>query len=212
MGDYKNCPNCSLQLVDSSVPCPRCGLRPIVSFGHENLLSHSISITSMDGGHLSKGDGFIIEPYKQSSLSRSWIIINCGRCPAQLSKVGIKAKSEDLDLSYYAVGTLAARQTLSAFSLLFALYDYFGDFITSFSGTYPVDLSKNDHYDLRESGLSWKGSMNYVSRWQTTVSLIDRVRLADGTIWRYSSQNTIQELGKTKLNVNEVHFNEATQI
>ncbi|MDD4153734.1 MAG: hypothetical protein PHD91_08480 [bacterium] len=171
-----------------------------------NAFAQEIKQTVLDGGNITDMTAYRndVEEDRYSSLKRSWINIDDSTCPVQLSNMGLLPNFSDR--SYVATGSVVAKEDVSAFEVLYLLYDVFGEHMATLSTTVVADLSTEKSYDLKKAERSWHASVNDIYRLYNIVIFVTNVRTAKGKVWHYRSREISDELKKIELKVSADMF------
>lgn len=152
-----------------------------------------IVVNEVPGGPMKTDLGYGISVNKYSSMNRRWLIVNSGGCPAVLSNAGVQTKYVDNGYEFKGDGSLKSSAALQAFEVRFILYDVWGDYMKTLSGTQVQDIPENTEFDLSLSG-SWYARETEVSEFALSVAYIARVRTADGKLWTADPKRVIESL------------------
>ncbi len=146
----------------------------------------------------------------ESSLSRDWIILNDTACPIQLSNsVGINTIYKDRSIRFIPMGSIKTLQPITAFEIVYVLYDVFGEHLLSLSNVEIADIESSK---LLKNGDSWYATDNQVAEYYTCVSFVMKVRTKDGIIWNYDPLSISKELGKIEITYKkEYHLSNETE-
>jgi hypothetical protein len=168
-------------------------------------ISQSIQTTNLDGGSVVTELGLGIKVNKDSSLRRTWIVLNDPSCPIQISDAGIQTTyvEDDNGYRFRPTGSAKTSKPVRAFEVRYLLYDVFGEHLRTLSSTEVTDLSAGDIFSLSQSG-SWYAPENDVSELLTVVVFVAQVRGDDGKIWRFDQKAIVDELGRIQLKVADV--------
>lgn len=159
-----------------------------------------VNVSTADGGSVSTEIGYGYALNKKSSLKRLWLVLNDQNCPLQLYGAGIRTKYDDRSYKFEQVGSIAAREPLSAFEIRYVLYDVFGEYLETLSNTEVVDLKTKGSISLSDTG-TWVTSEGEVSKMLTVVSFVARVRTASGKIWHCQEKEIVDGLSRNRLKV-----------
>jgi hypothetical protein len=170
----------------------------LVAGSLQRVDAEGLVVTTLDGGSVTTDLGYGIKTNKNSTLHRTWVILNDPACPVQISEAGLSISYGDRQFNFLQVGTLTASEPVSAFEVRYVLYDVFGEHLKTLSATAVTDVAANSPRPLRDGG-SWRAWDNEVTDLMTVVAFVAQVRTQSGKIWRYQDKALSQELGKIKL-------------
>lgn len=162
--------------------------------------AQSIIVETADGGSVVTELGYDIKLNKNSTLHRSWVVLNDPTCPVQLYEAGINTRYGDREYNYVQVGTAETSESITALEVRYLLYDVFGEHMQTLSATKITELSANGSLALEDIG-AWRAWENDVSNLLTVVAFVAQVRTGDGKIWRYQDKKIGEELNKIQLKV-----------
>lgn len=150
-----------------------------------------------DGGSVITSLGNNTSTNLLSTLTRTWIVINDNSAPASLEDVGVETKYTDQFL-FETVGSLTAKEALSATEIRILLYDVFGNHLRTLSHSSIIDLSESAV--IRGSPMlgMWPAYKIEPANYLTSVSFLAQARTVDGEIWRFNQESVrrvIEELG-----------------
>ena len=166
--------------------------------------ARQITLDKSDGGSVVTELGYGISVNKGSTLVRRWFTLNDDTCPVSLERSGIQTvyKSERYSGSYSfaPAGTARAAKPVRAVYIVFALFDVWGERMRNLGLSEVTDLPEGGSVPFKSS---WYASENDVSEFHTSVSFVDRVMLADGTIWRADRRAIAAKLSEVQIKVSE---------
>jgi hypothetical protein len=165
----------------------------------------TISTTKLDGGSVTYNLGLNRKLNGDSSLRRTWIVLNDAGCPLQLSGAGIKPDEQysGETFTFRATGSVKATKSIRAFDVSFVIYDVFGEPLRTWTARAIVDLAEGATRSLAAHNDFWNGTVNDVSM-LTTVAFVSRVRMADGQIWHFDAPQIEELLGKLQLKATSI--------
>lgn len=164
------------------------------------LAAQKIQMTTADGGSVVTDLGYNIKVNKNSSLHRSWIVLNDPGCPVQLSGAGIVTSYGGREYNFRQSGTFTATEPVAALEVRYVLYNVFGEHMKTLSATSVADIATETPQPLPDIG-SWSAWENDVSELLTAVAFVSNVRTLEGRIWRFQEKGITDELGKIRLSV-----------
>lgn len=165
----------------------------------------ALKITTSDGGTVTTVLSGSIRVNKNSTLHRTWLIINDPARPIQLSSdCGINTVYEYDRISgkyhFQSNGSLKSTEAIAAINVTFVLYDAFGDHMKSLRGVYIEDVPSNTEVTFQKLGAgSWYASENEVESLLTVATFVHSVRLYSGKVWRSDLKAIAGELAKIRL-------------
>jgi hypothetical protein len=75
---------------------------------------------------------------------------------------------------------------VQAFEIRFIIYDAFGSYLTTLSGTRIADLAANSTYLFADANtMHWLTTEADVSQYLTCIAFVAQARLQGGQIWHY---------------------------
>jgi hypothetical protein len=166
--------------------------------GALGLTAQQMQTTTSDGGSVITDLGYNIKVNKNSSLHRSWVVLNDPGCPVQLTGAGIVTFYGGREYAYKQTGTFTASEAVAALEVRYVLYDMFGDHITTLSAVSVADVAAGMPSPLSDTG-TWRAQENNVSEFLTAVAFVANVRTADGKLWRSEDKAITAELVKIRL-------------
>ena len=169
------------------------------------LFSQQIKVAKFDGGSVATDLGYGLKVNDQSTLIRSWIVLNDSGCPIQLFGSGIKTIFGDREYKYIPDGSAYAKETVTAFDIRFLLYDIFGNYIKTLTGKQVKDIQMGTTIELENIG-NWRTWENEVSDLLTIVSFVAQVRSSSGVIWKCDTKLLSEELSKNKFKISNEYF------
>jgi len=158
-----------------------------------------LQVRQEDGGSVSvkTASGFLNQ---DSSLKRTWYVIDDPTAPARLDRAGVFPHFDDKEKSQYLipVGTVSPKEAISAVEVRYALFNVWGDHLRTIAVTRLVDSST--HVDLRQSN-QWLALDSEVSQLVSVAAFVARVRTADGDVWSYDTTRMVALIDGLGLNV-----------
>ena len=165
----------------------------------QNKGDSSLQVREEDGGSVAvrTANGVLNQ---DSSLKRTWYVIDDPKAPAVLNHGGVSPRLDDKDMQQYfiAVATVSPRQLISAVEVRYVLFDVWGQHLKTFSLTELADSST--HIDFRGSN-KWSALESEASQLLTVVSFVARVRMADGAVWTFDADRMTSQVDDLGLNV-----------
>jgi hypothetical protein len=168
------------------------------AIGSSYLGAQGLQSTTLDGGSVATDLGYSIKVNKNSSLHRSWVVLNDPGCPVQLTGSGIVTAYGGRDYAYRQVGTFTASEPVAAFEVRYVLFDVFGEHMKTLSAVSVSDAAPGTPLPLSDVG-SWRALENDVSELLTSVAFVAYVRNSEGKVWRYQDKAITNELAKIRL-------------
>lgn len=166
-----------------------------------SAFAQPLQISIEDGGTVvTDRPGLRVKVNENSSLHRTFIVINDPNCPVQLDSTGIRTSYSDLSYSYWPSGIVKANEAISALEIRYLLFDMFGNHIKTLSALEVADIDYGKEIRFRGTS-SWQAQESGVIQLLTIVSFVGNVRKADGSIWRYREKPISDELNKIRLTV-----------
>jgi hypothetical protein len=168
----------------------------------------ALSVREYDGGTVTTDLGYNIKVNENSSLRRRWFVLNDPRSPLQIGEAGVRAVYRSGsgyasgEYKFEPYGTLRADKELYAFEIRFVLFDMWGGWMQSLSGTEVRDAQAGVTIALSSMG-KWRAWENDVSQMYTVVAFVAHARLGDGTVWINDEAQVLAEIQKIKLRVTE---------
>lgn len=137
---------------------------------------------------------------QDSSLKRTWYVIEDPKAPAVLNHGGVSPRLDDKEMLQYfiAVATVSPRQLISAVEVRYVLFDVWGKHMRTLSLTELADSST--HIDFRGSN-KWVALESEASQLLTVVGFVARVRMADGAVWAFDASRMASQVEDLGLNV-----------
>ena len=135
---------------------------------------------------------------ERSTLSRKAYILNDAKCPVlieDLSATPVEGKDWRMVLN----GQIRARSAITAADIRFALFDLFGNHVSTKQTLLVEDVGADDVALV--VGPSWATSEKEVKVMLTTFAFVAQVRLADGSVWKYDPLDVARALDKLKLRI-----------
>jgi hypothetical protein len=175
-----------------------CLLVILVILSTVTVLSQKIKVTNYDGGSVVTELGYGIKVNAQSSLMRSWVVLNDLECPIQLGRSGIKTIYGDREYNYIPEVSISTKEKVAALDIRFLLYDVFGDHIKTITCTQVADIQTGATIELKNIG-SWRALENEISGLLTVVCFVAQVRTSTGIVWKFNAKLIDAELSKIKL-------------
>jgi hypothetical protein len=124
--------------------------------------------------------------------------------PVSLEGAGVKSvyKSREYGGSYSFIpaGIARSQKEIRAVEIVFAVFDMWGDRMRNLSLTEIKDIPGTGLVPF-EGG--WYADENDVSEFYTSAAFVDRVMLADGTIWRANRKAIAEKLAEVQIRVSE---------
>jgi hypothetical protein len=156
----------------------------------------NLEVNQYDGGNvaLRTMNGFLNQ---DSSLKRTWYVIDNTNSPVRLDRAGIVPHLDEKEKIQYFVpiGTVFPRQAISALEVRYVLFNVWGERLRTLSLTRLADSST--HVDLR-SGNDWPTLELEATQLVNVVTFVARVRMADGQVWAFNPEpmaDRIESLG-----------------
>jgi hypothetical protein len=162
------------------------------------VFSQKIKVTNYDGGSVVTELGYGIKVNGQSTLMRSWVVLNDSGCPIQLGRSGIKTIYGDREYNYIPEVSISTKEKVAALDIRFLLYDVFGDHIKTILCTQVMDIQSGTTNELKNIG-NWRALENEISGLLTVVSFVAQVRTSSGIAWKFNAKLIDAELSKIKL-------------
>jgi hypothetical protein len=174
---------------------------PVVVTGSQ---SRGLVLHHADGGSVVTDLAFGISVNKGSALKRRWFVIQDPTSPISLGDVGIKSVYKNSEYSgeyhFVSAGDTKTKSAVSAYEILYVLFDVWGERMRVLASTDLVDLPEG--VPIKQEG-TWYASENDVSEYFTSVAYVDKVMMADGRIWRADRKAIMEKLADVELRVNE---------
>jgi len=133
---------------------------------------------------------------ERSTLSRKAFILNDEKCPVLIEELSITPE-EGKDWRMVLSGQLRARSAVTAVEIRFALFDLFGSHISTQQKLLIEDIGADDQALI--IGPGWGTSEKEVKVLHTTFTFVARVRLANGSVWKYDPVEVARALDKLQL-------------
>ena len=166
------------------------------------LFSQQVTAINYDGGSVVTELGYGVKVNAQSTLMRTWIVVNDSGCPIQLGRSGIKTVYGDREYNYIPEGSASANEKVTAIDIRFLLFDIFGNHIKTLACKQVKDIQRGMDIDLKNIG-SWRALENEITELLTVVNFVAQVRTSSGIIWEYDAKLIDEELLKNKLKVSK---------
>jgi hypothetical protein len=141
-----------------------------------------ISTVQVDGGSNITVLGGSIEINSNSSLRRTFYVINDPSSPVVLVDTGIVTRYDER-LKFYPKGHVEASQDIAAFEMVFVIFDVFGDQMYTLKYISLEDFSSGDRHEFPQWN-AWAADRNDVEEYLTSVSYVSKARTVDGKIWK----------------------------
>jgi WASH complex subunit FAM21 len=135
---------------------------------------------------------------ERSTLERKAYILNDEKCPLLIEDL-TAAPEAGKDFKMVMSGQIKARKAITAADIRFALFDLFGNHISTQQTLLVEDIGPDDLGLL--NGPSFATSEKEMKVLHTTFAFVAQVRLADGSVWKYSPLEVGRALYKLKLRV-----------
>lgn len=135
---------------------------------------------------------------ERSTLSRKAYILNDANCPVLIEDLNA-APVEGKEWRMVLNGQIRARSAITAADIRFALFDLFGNHISTQQILMVEDVGADDLALV--AGPSWATSEKEVKVLHTTFAFVAQVRLANGSVWRYDPADVAKALAKLQLRV-----------
>lgn len=132
---------------------------------------------------------------KESDLMRESVVFNDPSSPVQLTGFSNTINYFERGFEYTGLTSIEVKQPIVAVKFRTALFDVFGRHIRN------LGQSEAKNFDEGFSSLTgeWKASDGEVQELLTSVTYVERVRLADGTQWIYNQDNLVMALAGLNL-------------
>ena len=163
-----------------------------------NIPRHTVQ--RLDGGSVVTNLGYNIQVNAGSSLNRIGFVLNDATSPAMLQNTGIVTRYADRGYSFIPVGAFLAKSPITAIEVRFALFDVFGERLTTASFLRVRDYTANNLHQINEA--SWYASESDVRSFFAWVAFVARVRLENGSVWEFEPGSVVKALSEVKLKVN----------
>ena len=118
-------------------------------------LAQPIDVKTTDGGSVATELGYGIKINKNSTLRRSWVVLNDPSCPIQLFNAGINTQYSDSNYNYVPTGSVKTSKAITALEIRYLLYDVFGNHMKTLSITEVADVAAKAEVQLKDIG-SWR--------------------------------------------------------
>ncbi len=137
---------------------------------------------------------------QESSLKRTWYVIDDPAAPAGLDRAGVFPHFDEKEKTQYLVpvGTVSPKEAISAVEVRYVLFDVWGDHLRTIAVTRLIDSST--HVELRQSH-EWLALDSEVAQLVSAVAFVARVRTADGDVWSYDANRLAARINGLGLNV-----------
>lgn len=160
-----------------------------------------LSITRTDGGSNVTVLSSNIKVNSRSSLRKEWIVINDPDSPLQIDKeTGIETAYDDRRYELVPKGKVKAEDDVSAYRIVFVLFDVFGDRMKSLGSVDVMDMAKGKEYGFSPYG-AWYANENDVEELLVSVAYISRVRRKAGGVWEADLQRIQKALDEIGIKV-----------
>lgn len=133
---------------------------------------------------------------ERSTLSRKAYILNDAKCPVLIEELNA-APVEGKEWRMVLNGQIRARSAITATDIRFALFDLFGNHISTQKVVMVEDVGAED--TALVFGPSWSTSEKEMKVLHTTFAFVAQVRLADGSVWKYDPVDVARALAKLQL-------------
>jgi hypothetical protein len=159
-----------------------------------------IAVAKLDGGPLTTYDYDAkgrTKPVGDTSLRRSFIILNDPNCPLQITSFGFRTEASDRTLeevtgarlTYLVDFSLMPRSSITAWELHDLVFDTLNRFLwreiesnEARTGDTKQLQAGGEHKTIRESW--WKSAQtDRLGKWLTSIVFVTNIRAADGKIW-----------------------------
>jgi hypothetical protein len=141
-----------------------------------------ISTVQVDGGSNITVLGGSIEINSNSSLRRTFYVINDSSSPVVLVDTGIVTRYDE-QLKFYPKGHVEASQDIAEFEMVFVIFDVFGEQMYALKYISLEDVSSGDRHEFPQWS-AWSADKNDVKEYLTSVSYVSKARTVDGKIWK----------------------------
>lgn len=156
-------------------------------------------VTRASGGSITTVLGYGFAVAKESSLQREFIAVHDSVMPALLEGTpGVTTVYErgqySGDYRYRAKFTLATRQAIQAYQVVFLTFDVWGEHVRVLTFEEVADIAANSK---KEVTAEWSlYSENDVERHYASIAYVARVRLADGRVIEAPTDLVVREARK----------------
>lgn len=161
-----------------------------------------VSVEVHAGGSVTTELSRNIKVNPESSLERSWVVLNDPTSPIQLSGAGVETLYRDSRYSFRPTGTFTATAPVVAFEVRYALYDMFGGHIKTLTGTEVRDIDQGKTLPLSPVG-TWRAFEDEVRELLTVVAFVANVRPLDGEVWSHDQEAVLDRLREVELQVSD---------
>ncbi len=135
------------------------------------------------------------EAYNEgSTLERVSILLNDPNCPVELISSKLEIDYKDGGVNFYITTELRFKDEASAIEFHHVQYDVFNQHLTGFRGIEVKDFSESTTI----TGI-WSAASSKLETLLTTVTYVERVRLADGSQWVFDSDSLFLTLATLNL-------------
>lgn len=165
-------------------------------------LAREVQVSAYPGGSVTTELSRNIKVNPESSLERSWVVLNDPTSPIQLSGAGIETLYRDSRYSLRPTGTFTATAPVVAFEIRYALYDMFGQHIKTLTGTEVRDVDEGESLPLSPVG-TWHAFEDEVRELLTVVAFVSAVRPRDGEVWTHDQEAVLDRLREVELQVSD---------
>lgn len=157
-----------------------------------------LSMTRSDGGSNVTVLSGSIRVNDRSSLRKEWIVINDPASPVEIDKeTGVETGYDDRRYELTPKGKVRAKEDVSAYRIVFVLFDVFGDRMKNLSSLDVMDMNQGKEYGFGRYS-SWYASENDVEEFLVSVAFISRVRRKTGGVWEpdlHRIQEALDDIG-----------------
>jgi hypothetical protein len=158
-----------------------------------------LEVSEIDGGSASTSEyGTVLN--KDTSLHRKWYILNDRSSPLQLSGAGVTVAGAN---TFVLKGDATTSAEISAIDVVAVLFDLWGDRSMNLRMLKVKDLSSNTTFSLSDSETKWAAAENTVKEYLTSVTYVQRVRLADGKVWLADMSAILRQITDLHLKVSK---------
>ena len=163
----------------------------------------SLDVLKADGGSVQIPLGYNVVVNNESSLHRTWFVLNDPSCPLQLvEKTGVNVEYREPNYRFVSDGAVSPRVDTSAFESSTVLFNLWGDHLETLSLVALRDLRSGDQFSLAGK-FSWYASEADATEYVTSVTYVRNVRLGDGKIWRADMRSILRKLADIQLKASE---------
>ena len=161
-------------------------------------LANEIVISREDGGSNITDLGYDIKVNPKSKLRREWIVLNDPLSPIEIKKkTGIDTNYSRRRYNFISDGGIIAKDNLTAYKLVFVLFDVFGKRMNSLAKTEIRDIGKGGSDNFSRDS-SWYATENNVRNFLVSVVFVLSVRRREGGVWQANLkkiQGTLDKIG-----------------